>query len=141
MSRTIELLPGESLTLRSGFTVAVPAATGAIYPTRIAARAEFSGGSGSMPPPDDRTNDSGASFDSLNVRVGIAVQRIRRRIALTHEELGKALALESGSVDAIERGLSVLTPHLANRLITVAAARGLVLSFDHVYGGRLLAEV
>ncbi len=94
-----------------------------------------------MPPPDDRTNDSGASFDSLNVRVGIAVQRIRRRIALTHEELGKALALESGSVDAIERGLSVLTPHLANRLITVAAARGLVLSFDHVYGGRLLAEV
>ncbi|MDP9895343.1 hypothetical protein J2W32_004441 [Variovorax boronicumulans] len=50
MSRTIELLPGESLTLRSGITIVVPITVSAIYPTTISAAASIAPSSGSIEP-------------------------------------------------------------------------------------------
>lgn len=52
MPRTIELLPGESLTLRSGITIVVPIAVSAIYPTSIGAATAIAPGSGDIEPQD-----------------------------------------------------------------------------------------
>lgn len=58
---------------------------------------------------------------------------IRTRLGLTQAALADAIGVSQGSVSFYENGQTV-PPGVADRLIGAAAARGLTISFDHVYG-------
>lgn len=61
------------------------------------------------------------------------IQIIRSRLGLTQAELGDAIGVSQMNVSYYERGQDI-PPRVARRLIEVAAQRGLLISFDHVYG-------
>lgn len=58
---------------------------------------------------------------------------IRKRLGLSQAALGEAIGCTQGNVGHYERGQTV-PPEMARRLIRFAATRGVVLSFDDVYG-------
>jgi len=65
---------------------------------------------------------------------------IRKRLGLTQQALGQVIGCTQGNVGYYERGQMMPTPR-ARRLIDFAAGRGLMLSFDHLYGDAPLPEL
>lgn len=61
------------------------------------------------------------------------IKEIRERLGLTQEDFAKGIGCTQGNVGHYERG-QTFPPDRAERLIEFASARGLRLSFDHVYG-------
>lgn len=68
-----------------------------------------------------------------------SLKAIRERLAVTQAELGAALKVSQGNVSFYERGQTV-PPDVAERLIAFANAKGLLISFDHVYGASPLPQ-
>jgi len=60
------------------------------------------------------------------------VRHIRQTLGLSQDSLAEALGMTQGSVSQYELG-SDIPPRVARRLIDVAAAKGLEISFDDVY--------
>jgi putative transcriptional regulator len=58
---------------------------------------------------------------------------IRRLLGLTQAEMAEVLGCVQSNVSFLDRG-QALTPDIARRLIDGAAALGVALSYDHVYG-------
>lgn len=58
---------------------------------------------------------------------------IRTRLGLTQAAIADELGVSQGNVSFYERGQTI-PPTVAERLIAVSSARGLAISFDHVYG-------
>lgn len=65
---------------------------------------------------------------------------IRRRLGVSQAVLARAMDCTAVNVLYYERGQQI-PPERAQLLITFANARGLAISFDHVYGGRELPEM
>lgn len=63
-----------------------------------------------------------------------AFRAIRTRLAMSQAEMGAALGVTQSNVSMYERGQTVL-PEVAGRLIEIARARGLEISYDHIYAG------
>jgi DNA-binding transcriptional regulator YiaG len=61
------------------------------------------------------------------------VRSIRQRLGLSQEELATELGCIQANVSLLERGQTVM-PEMAKRLIRVARARGLPITYDDVYG-------
>lgn len=69
-----------------------------------------------------------------------ALRTIRERIGATQAELGAALQVSQSNVSFYEKGQTV-PPDVAAKLIDFAKGRGLVLSYDHVYGASPVPEL
>ena len=65
------------------------------------------------------------------------IRAIRERLRVTQAELAEAMGCSQSNVSFYERGQTV-PPDAARALIEFAAARGLALSFDHIYGSAAL---
>lgn len=63
-----------------------------------------------------------------------ALKAIRDRLRVTQSELGAAIGVSQGNVSFYERGQTV-PPDVAGRLIEFAKARGMALTYDHLYAG------
>lgn len=61
------------------------------------------------------------------------IKEIRERLKLTQSDFAEALGCTQGNVGHYERG-QTLPPDRATTLIEFAAAKGLPLSMDQVYG-------
>ncbi|MDY0046041.1 MAG: helix-turn-helix transcriptional regulator [Thauera propionica] len=61
------------------------------------------------------------------------IQTIRKRLGMTQVEFASAIGVTQGNVSHIEQGRQEITPAVARRVIDVAAARGLVVTFDDIY--------
>jgi putative transcriptional regulator len=61
------------------------------------------------------------------------ISHIRAKLGVTQQALAVALKVSQGNVSHYERGQNV-PPEVAKRLISFASGRGLVLSFDDIYG-------
>lgn len=59
-------------------------------------------------------------------------RRIREKLGMTQQALSRALGCSQGNVGHYERGQTV-PPLVARKLIKVAAASGVTVSFDDVY--------
>lgn len=68
------------------------------------------------------------------------LQQIRTALGLSQRAIGELLGMTQGNVWHYEQGQTV-PPEVATKLIEVANARGLAISYDHVYGGADLPEV
>ena len=68
------------------------------------------------------------------------VKRIRERLEMSQQELGAAIGCTQGNVGHYERG-QMIPPPAAKNLIEVARGRGLVITFDHIYGDAGLPQV
>jgi len=62
-----------------------------------------------------------------------AFKQIRAALKVTQEEIAYAIGVTQGNVSFYERGQTV-PPDVAAKLIEFARSRGLVITFDHVYG-------
>lgn len=58
---------------------------------------------------------------------------IRERLGVTQQVLADGIGCTQGNIGHYERGQTLL-PDVAAKLIEFAAQRGLVITFDHVYG-------
>jgi putative transcriptional regulator len=58
---------------------------------------------------------------------------IRERLGLTQGEMAEALGCSQGNVSLLDRGQTVL-PDMAKKLIAFAATKGVVLTYEDVYG-------
>ncbi|WP_019653998.1 helix-turn-helix domain-containing protein [Variovorax atrisoli] len=67
------------------------------------------------------------------------VKAIRERLGLTQRALAEGLGCTQGNVANYEAGQTML-PGTAKVLIALALARGLRLSYDHIYGDAKLPE-
>lgn len=65
------------------------------------------------------------------------LKRIREALGVTQQVLADGLGCTQGNVGHYERG-QTLPPETARRLIEFAGARGLSISFDHIYGDMAL---
>lgn len=63
-----------------------------------------------------------------------AFKAIRDRLDVTQKELADALGLSQGNVSLYEVKDQTVPPHVAQRLIEFATARGFALTFDDLYG-------
>lgn len=72
--------------------------------------------------------NSGASMPHMN-----SIESIRKRLGLTQAQLAAGIEVTQGNVSHYEKG-QTMPPAVAARLITFAAAHGLAIGFDHVYG-------
>jgi putative transcriptional regulator len=61
------------------------------------------------------------------------IKEIRERLGMTQAEFGDGIGCTQGNVGHYERG-QVLMPDRAERVIELAAKRGLRLTLDQVYG-------
>ena len=61
------------------------------------------------------------------------IQIIRSRLGLSQTELAEAVGRTQPQISAYERGATI-QPDVATRLIEAARARGLAITYDHVYG-------
>jgi putative transcriptional regulator len=61
------------------------------------------------------------------------IQIIRSRLGVSQAELADAIERQQSNVSNYERGQTI-PPDVARALIAFARTRGLVLTFDHVYG-------
>jgi putative transcriptional regulator len=68
------------------------------------------------------------------------IKAIRERLELTQTALGDGIGCTQGNIGHYERGQTLSSP-MAKRLIDFAAERGLVLTFDHIYGDSPLPEL
>lgn len=60
---------------------------------------------------------------------------IRHRLGLTQAEIAVPLGVTQSNISFYEGGQTI-PPHVAAKLIAYAKARGVVLSFDDVYGSK-----
>ena len=58
---------------------------------------------------------------------------IRLHLGMTQQSMADALGCTQGNIGHYERGQTFL-PDVAKKLIEFAAARGLPITYDHVYG-------
>ena len=65
---------------------------------------------------------------------------IRDALGMTQEALGRELGVTQGNVGHYERQRQTVPPDIARKLIETARARGLELTYDHVYGDAELPE-
>ncbi|RYF58460.1 MAG: XRE family transcriptional regulator [Comamonadaceae bacterium] len=65
------------------------------------------------------------------------LKAIRERLNVTQQALAEGIGCTQGNVGHYERGQS-LPPEMAAKVIAFAAAKGLPISYDHVYGGAAL---
>ena len=63
-----------------------------------------------------------------------AFKSIRERLGMTQAEIAKALGMTQGNVFFYEARGQEVKPSVATKLIEVARERGLLISYDHVYG-------
>ncbi len=68
-----------------------------------------------------------------------SIKAIRERLCLTQAEFGKGIGCAQGNVSNYEKGQTV-PPEAAKAAIRFAATRGLVITFDHIYGEAPLPE-
>lgn len=61
------------------------------------------------------------------------IKLIRERLGVTQKVLAEGIGCTQGNVGNYESGQTV-PPASAGRLIAYAESRGLVITFDHVYG-------
>jgi putative transcriptional regulator len=59
---------------------------------------------------------------------------IRLRLGMTQQAMASELGCTQGNIGHYERGSQTFSPDSARKLIQVAQARGLTISFDHIYG-------
>jgi putative transcriptional regulator len=69
-----------------------------------------------------------------------AFKSIRERLGMTQQAIADEIGCTQGNVHFYEKGQTV-PPKVAAKLIEAAAARGLALTYDHVYGAAQLPEV
>lgn len=62
------------------------------------------------------------------------LKRIRLHLGVTQKALAAELGCCQGNISNIESGQQTLLPDFAQRLIVVAASRGLNIDARHVYG-------
>ena len=62
-----------------------------------------------------------------------AFKAIRERLGVSQAVIADAIDVSQSNVSFYERGQTI-PPAVAGKLIKYAADRGLVLSYDHVYG-------
>lgn len=67
------------------------------------------------------------------------IRDIRKRLGLTQTQLAALLHCTQGNVAFYERG-QVMPPEVAKRLIRSAAARGVLLAFEDIYGSAFAGE-
>lgn len=63
-----------------------------------------------------------------------AIKSIRTRLGLSQTDLGAGIGVTQGNVYHYEVRGQTVPPDVAKKLIEFAATRGLVISYDHVYG-------
>jgi putative transcriptional regulator len=63
----------------------------------------------------------------------VVFKSIRERLGATQHEMADALGCTQANVSLLDKGQTVL-PATARKLIEFAAARGLALTMNHVYG-------
>lgn len=61
------------------------------------------------------------------------IQAIRERLGVTQAVFAAGIGCTQGNVGHMERGQTVM-PALAEKIISYAAAQGLEIGFDHIYG-------
>lgn len=65
------------------------------------------------------------------------VKTIRARLGVTQQALGHGIGCTQANIGHYERG-QMLSPDMARKLIEFCALRGLVITYDHVYGAKPL---
>lgn len=68
------------------------------------------------------------------------LKSIRERLGLTQQALADGLGCTQGNIGHYEKGQNV-SPEVARKLISLAASRGLELTFDHIYSDKPLPEL
>lgn len=68
-----------------------------------------------------------------------SIRDIRKRLGLTQAEMAALLGCSQGNVSFYEHG-QVMPPEVAKRLIRSAAARGVLLTFEDIYGSAFVDE-
>jgi transcriptional regulator with XRE-family HTH domain len=68
------------------------------------------------------------------------VTTIRRMLGLSQRDLAQKLAITQGCVSQYERGDIVVSPAVAISLVDLAAAAGIQVTLDQVYGRQPLPE-
>lgn len=69
-----------------------------------------------------------------------SVKTIRSRLGLTQQSLADGIGCTQGNVWHYEQGQTV-PPSAATKLIEFAASKGLVIGFEHIYGGLDVPEL
>lgn len=69
-----------------------------------------------------------------------SIKAIRERLGITQAEMAIGMGCSQSNVSFYEKGQTVPQP-AAKALIGLAGARGLVISYDHVYGDAALPPV
>lgn len=65
------------------------------------------------------------------------LKSIRERLGVTQQALADGIGCTQGNVGHYERG-QTLPPEMAAKVIAFAAEGGLVIGYDHIYGGATL---
>ena len=65
---------------------------------------------------------------------------IRDRLGITQQAMADGIGCTQGNVGHYERG-QTLPPDMARKLIEFCATKGLLITFDHVYGDQALVGV
>jgi putative transcriptional regulator len=68
------------------------------------------------------------------------IKAIRERLGLTQAKFGAGIGCSQNNVSLYESGQTA-PPEAAKSIISFAAARGLPITFDHVYGSAELPEL
>ena len=58
---------------------------------------------------------------------------IRERLGVTQQAMADGIGCTQGNIGHYERG-QTLPPDMARKVIEFSASKGLVITFDHVYG-------
>lgn len=61
------------------------------------------------------------------------VQTIRKRLGLSQKAFATEIGISQGNVSHMERGQEVM-PDVARKIISVAASRGVDVTFNDIYG-------
>ncbi|WP_133856396.1 helix-turn-helix transcriptional regulator [Comamonas sp. JUb58] len=64
---------------------------------------------------------------------------IRQLLGVTQRAMAEGLGCTQGNIGNYEKG-QTLPPDAARNLIAFSATLGLVISYDHIYGGALLPK-
>lgn len=67
------------------------------------------------------------------------IKAIRERLGVTQSELATGMGCTQSNVSFYEKGQTV-PPAVATKLISFAKAKGLSITFDHVYGNGALPD-
>lgn len=62
------------------------------------------------------------------------LKKIRERLGLTQAALARELGCTQGNIGHYENKNQTIPPDVAKRLIALAAKRGVVIGYEHIYG-------